>query len=100
MSDPYIDETLIAAKQELDYDTAFQMIRDVQDYVMERGQFGRSICYNYIYPWIGYNYNKIEKKTEEEGWNFLAVSLQAMEHYLDLDDPSASDRQAPAATPL
>ena len=100
VSDPYIDETLVAAKQELDYDTAFQMIRDVQDYVMERGQFGRSICYNYIYPWIGYNYNKIEKKSDEEGWNFLAVSLQAMEHYLDLDDPSATDRQAPEATPI
>ena len=100
VSDPYIDETLIAAKQELDYDTAFQMIRDVQDYVMERGQFGRSICYNYIFPWIGYNYNKIETKTDEEGWNFLAVSLQAMEHYLDLDDPSAADRQAPEPTPL
>ena len=100
VSDPYIDETLTAAKQELDYDKAFDMVRDVQDYVMERGQFGRSICYNYIYPWIGYNYNKIEKKSEEEGWNFLAVSLQAMEHYLDLDDPSASDRQAPEPTPL
>ncbi|MCY3557146.1 MAG: ABC transporter substrate-binding protein [Chloroflexi bacterium] len=100
VSDPYIDETLIAAKQELDYETAYQMVRDVQAYVMERGQFGRSICYNYIYPWIGYNYNKIEKKTDEEGWNFLAVSLQAMEHYLDLDDPSASDRQAPSPVPL
>ncbi len=100
VSDPYIDETLIAAKQELDYETAYQMVRDVQEYVMERGQFGRSICYNYIYPWIGYNYNRIEKKTDEEGWNFLAVSLQAMEHYLDLDDPSAATRQAPSPTPL
>ena len=100
ISDPYIDEKLIAAKQELDYETAYQMIRDVQEYVMERGQFGRSICYNYIYPWIGYNYNRIETKTDEEGWNFLAVSLQAMEHYLDLDDPSAADRQAPEPTPL
>ena len=100
VSDPYIDETLVAAKQELDYETAYQMVRDVQDYVMERGQFGRSICYNYIYPYIGYNYNKIEKKSEEEGWNFLAVSLQAWEHWLDLDDPSAADRQAPAPVPL
>ena len=40
ISDPYIDETLLAAKQELDYETAFQMIRDVQDYVMERGSTG------------------------------------------------------------
>ncbi len=100
VSDPYIDETLIAAKQELDFETAYQMVREVQEYVMERGQFGRSICYNYIYPYIGYNYNKIEKKSEEEGWNFLAVSLQAFEHWLDLDDPSASDRQAPSPVPL
>ncbi len=100
ISDPYIDETLIAAKQELDYETAYQMVRDVQEYAMERGQFGRSICYNYIYPYIGYNYNKIEKKSEEEGWNFLAVSLQAFEHWLDLDDPSAADRQAPSPVPL
>ncbi len=100
VSDPYIDETLVAAKQELDYETAYQMVREVQEYVMERGQFGRSICYNYIYPWIGYNYNKIEKKTDEEGWNFLAVSLQAMEHYLDLDDPSAATREAPSPVPL
>ena len=100
VSDPYIDETLVAAKQELDYEKAYQMVRDVQEYAMERGQFGRSICYNYIFPWIGYNYNRIETKTDEEGWNFLAVSLQAMEHSLDLDDPSASDRQAPEATPI
>ncbi len=100
VSDPYIDETLTAAKQELDYETAYQMVRDVQEYVMERGQFGRSICYNYIFPWIGYNYNKIETKSDQEGWNFLAVSLQAMEHYLDLDDPSASDRRAGTPVPL
>ena len=100
VSDPYIDETLIAAKQELDYETAYQMVRDVQDYVMERGQFGRSIAYNYIYPWIGYNYNKIETKSPEEGWNFLAVSLQAMEHSLDLNDPSAATRQASTPEPL
>ena len=61
ISDPYVDETLIAAKQELDYETAYQMVRDVQEYVMERGQFGRSICYNYIFPYIGYNYNKIRE---------------------------------------
>ena len=100
ISDPYIDETLTKAKQELDYETAYQMVRDVQEYVMERGQFGRSICYNYIFPWIGYNYNKIEKKSDQEGWNFLAVSLQAMEHWLDLDDPSASDRRAGTPVPL
>ena len=100
ISDPYIDDTLIAAKQELDYETAYDMVREVQEYVMERGQFGRSIAYNYIYPWIGYNYNKIAVKTPEEGWNFLAVSLQAHEHYLDLDDPSAEGRQAPEPTPL
>ena len=100
VSDPYIDETLVKAKQELDYETAYQMVRDVQDYVMERGQFGRSICYNYIYPWIGYNYNHPSTKSSEEGWNFLAVSLQAMEHWIDLDDPTAADRQAPVPTPL
>ena len=94
VSDPYIDDTLFAAKQELDYETAYQMVREVQEYIMERGQFGRSICYNYIFPWIGYNYNKPAVKSEQEGWNFLAVSLQAMDHSLDLDDPSAATRQA------
>lgn len=100
ISDPYIDETLLAAKQELDYETAFQMIRDVQDYVMERGQYGRSICYNYIFPAIRYNYNHPQLFSPEEGWNFLDTSLQAHEQWIDADDPSIAGRNAPLPVPL
>ena len=100
ISDPYIDETLTAAKQELDYETAYQMVREVQDYAMERGQFGRSICYNYIFPAIRYNYNRPELASPEEGWNFLATSLQAHEQWIDQNDPSIAGRQAAAPTPL
>ena len=100
ISDPYIDETLLAAKQELDYETAFQMVRDVQDYVMERGQFGRSICYNYIYPAIRFNYNHPQLSSPEEGWNFLDTSLQAHEQWIDPEDPSIEGRNAPPPTPL
>lgn len=100
ISDPYIDETLLAAKQELDYETALQMVRDVQDYVMERGQFGRSICYNYIYPAIRFNYNHPQLSGPEEGWNFLDTSLQAHEQWIDPEDPSIEGRNAPPPTPL
>ena len=100
ISDPYIDDTLNAAKQELDYETAYQMVREVQDYVMERGQFGRSICYNYIYPAIRYNYNHPQLSSPEEGWNFLPYSLNSVEQWVDLDDPSAEGRQPTAPVPL
>lgn len=100
ISDPYIDETLLAAKQELDYETAFQMIRDVQDYVLERGQYGRSICYNYIFPAIRYNYNHPQLFSPEEGWNFLDTSLQAHEQWIDAGDPSIAGRNAPSPVPL
>lgn len=100
ISDPYIDETLKAAKQELDYETANEMIREFQDYVMERGQFGRSICYNYIFPAIRYNYNHPQLAGPEEGWNFLPYSLNSVEQWIDLDDPSADGRQVAEPVPL
>ena len=100
VSDPYIDETLFAAKQELDYETANQMVREVQDYIMERGQFGRSICYNYIFPAIRYNYNHPQLSGPEEGWNFLPYSLDAVEQWIDLDDPSADGREPIDPVPL
>jgi len=95
-----IDAKLTAALAELDYDTANGLIREVQDFVIENGQFGRCICYNYIYPLITWNYLHPTLKTETEGWNFLAASLNAVDQWLDPNDPSFEGRSALSPKPI
>ena len=100
ISDDFIDTTLASALEDLDYDSAYEKLRSVQDYVMERGQFGRSICYNYIFPAIRYNYNHPVLSSPTEGWNFLANSVQAFGQWIDPDDPSIEGRNPPPPVPL
>jgi ABC-type transport system substrate-binding protein len=91
-----IDAKVEAALAELDYDTANALIREVQDFIIENGQFGRCICYNYIYPFLGWNYLHPTLKTETEGWNFLASSLDANDQWIDPNDPTHEGRSAPS----
>ena len=92
-----IDAKLDAALAELDFETANELIREVQDFVIENGQFGRCICYNYIFPFMAWNYLHPPLKTEAEGWNFLPYSLDAIEQWLDPNDPAFENRDVPQA---
>ncbi len=95
-----IDAKLDAALAELDFDTANGLMREVQDFVVENGQFGRCICYNYIFPFMAWNYLHPTLKTETEGWNFLASSLDAVDQWLDPNDSTFEGRSVPSATPV
>ena len=95
-----IDTKVDAALAELDYDTANGLIREVQDFIIENGQFGRCICYNYIYPFLAWNYLHPTLKSESEGWNFLASSLDANDQWIDPNDPTHEGRSAPSPKPI
>jgi ABC-type transport system substrate-binding protein len=91
-----IDAKLDAALAELDFDTAYDLVREVQDLVIENGQYGRCICYNYIVPTMYWNHLHPTSKTETEGWNFLASSLDGINQWLDPNDPTFEGRSAPS----
>jgi ABC-type transport system substrate-binding protein len=95
-----IDAPLDKALAEFDYDTAYELIRGVQDFVVENGQFGRHIAYNYVVPTLSWNYRKMTYPADGEGWSFLAGSLWAHEAWIDTDDPTWEGASQPAPTPL
>ena len=94
-----IDDKLQRATESLVYDDAFQLVREVQELVLANGQFGRHVAYNYITPTLHWNYAHTTGPNDEEGWNFLANSLNAVEEWLDPDDPSYDGRKEPTPTP-
>ena len=47
-----IDAKLDAAFQEFDFETANGLVREVQDFIIENGQFGRHIIYNAVSPTV------------------------------------------------
>jgi ABC-type transport system substrate-binding protein len=101
VSDPAnIDEPLERAIQSLDYDEAFEIVKGVQEFVLENGQFGRHIAYNYVAPTLYWNYVKPTGPNEDEGWNFLSNSLAAVDEWLDPNDPSFDGRKEPTPTPV
>ena len=102
ISDAWLDEKLTDALQDLDYDSAYGKMREAQEYILERGQFGRSICYNYIAPVMRYNYNwaGTTNRAEGAGWNFLANSVHVFEQWIDSDDPSIQGREPEPPVPL
>ena len=72
----------------------------VQEYILENGQFGRHIAYNYIAPTLAWNYLHLTGPAEGEGWNFLAGSLQARDEWIDPNDPTFQGRDEPTPTPV
>jgi ABC-type transport system substrate-binding protein len=90
-----IDAKLDAAAAELDKEVAYEILKEVQEFVMENGQFGRCICYNYIFPALRWNYMHPPLASKSEGWNFLANSLNSVDQWIDSNDPSFSGRRPP-----
>ena len=95
-----IDAKLDAAAAEQDKEVAFDILREVQEFVLENGQFGRLICYNYIFPSLRWNYMHPPLAGESEGWNFLANSLTSLDQWIDPNDPSFQGRSTPSLKPL
>lgn len=95
-----IDAPLTAALAELDDEAAFELVSGVQEFILENGQFGRHIAYNYIAPTLAWNYLHLTGPTPGEGWNFLAGSLQGLDEWIDPNDPSFEGRESPTPTPV
>ena len=73
-----IDAKLDAAFQEFDYETAYGLVREVQEFILENGQFGRHIIYNPVGSTVSWNYLHAALKSESEGYTFESESLQAL----------------------
>ena len=95
-----IDAKLDAAIQEFDFDTANGLVREVQEFIIENGQFGRHIIYNAVSPTVAWNYLHPALKSETEGYTFESESLQALDSWIDPDDPSIEGRPEPEPRPL
>jgi ABC-type transport system substrate-binding protein len=93
-----IDAKLLQALEMLDVDEAVALLREVQDFVLENGQYGRIVMYNYIAPFVRWNYFRDTGPSDEEGWNFLASSLAPLENWIDTEDPSYVGRAEPSIT--
>ena len=95
-----IDAKLAQAIQSLDYEESYQLMLEVQRFILQNGQYGRHIAYNYISPGLSWNYLQPTRASADEGWNFLANSLDAVDEWIDPNDPSANGRQEPTPTPV
>ncbi len=95
-----IDAKLDAAFQEFDYETAYGLVREVQEFILENGQFGRHIIYNPVGSTVSWNYLHAALKSESEGYTFESESLQALDAWIDPTDPSIEGRTEPEPRPL
>ena len=95
-----IDAKLDAATQEFDFEQANALVRQVQNFIIENGQFGRHIIYNAVLPTVAWNYLHPALKSETEGYTFESESLQALDSWIDPDDPSIEGRTEPEPHPL
>ena len=95
-----IDAKLDAAIQEFDFEAANGLVREVQDFIIENGQFGRHIIYNAVGPTVAWNYLHPALKSETEGYTFESESLQALASWIDPDDPSIEGRTEPEPRPI
>ncbi len=95
-----IDAKLDAAIQEFDFETANGLVREVQEFIIENGQFGRHIIYNAVSPTVAWNYLHPALKSETEGYTFESESLQALDSWIDPEDPSIEGRPEPEPRPL
>lgn len=95
-----VDAKIDASLESTDLEEAKQLLREVQDTALENGQWGRIILYNYIFPAAEYNYRHGLYPSPDEAWNFLAGSLEALETWIDPEDPSFQGRAEPDWKPL
>jgi len=90
-----IDAKIAKSLTLFDTEEANALLREVQETVLENGQYGRTICYNYFVPVLRWNYFKATGPSENEGWNFLANFVGHNNSWLDQNDPTFEGRGTP-----
>ncbi len=95
-----IDAKLQKALSTLDVKEAQTLMREVQDLVLENGQYGRIVMYNYINPTLYWNYYQTTGPAPETGWNFLNNGVSTLNDWINTDDASYKGRPAPTVKSL
>jgi len=96
--DPDLDPLLDAALLTADYDEGVDLTRQAQRILLDNGQYGNVVLYNYISRSARWNYFQGSAKVEPmdgtpgEGYNIFAGHLAPGRWWLNQDDPSFADR--------
>jgi hypothetical protein len=75
-----------------------ELIRDAQRIILENGQYGNVVLYNYINRGAGWNYYHSNEKVAPmagepgQGYNIFAGHLAPANVWLDPNDPSYQGR--------
>jgi len=98
VNNPDIDALLDQALVSVEYDESVELSRQAQRLILENGQYGNVILYNYISRSASWNYfhgnNKIAASGGEpgQGYNIFAGHLASKNVWLDENDPSFQGR--------
>jgi ABC-type transport system substrate-binding protein len=96
--DPNLDAQIEDAGATVDRNEAIKKVRAIQDILMQNGQFGNVILYNYIGRSAAWNYYHGTLKVQPSpgkpasGYNIWPGHLPARSAYLDPKDPSFQGR--------
>ena len=97
VNNPQLDKLTDDALQASDNSKAVALALDAQKIIMENGQFGNIVLYNYISRSAAWNYSHGNLKAAPSagkagvGWNIFAGHLTAKNSYIDPKDPSYAD---------
>jgi peptide/nickel transport system substrate-binding protein len=98
VDNPDLDALLDQALVSVDYEEGVELIRDAQRLILENGQYGNVVLYNYISRSAGWNYfhgnNKVAPAPPEpgQGYNIFAGHLASKNVWVDPNDPSFQGR--------
>jgi ABC-type transport system substrate-binding protein len=102
VNNPDLDRLLDDAMLTADYNEGVQITREAQDIILENGQYGNVILYNYINRSAGWNYysGNLKRRPDGndpgEGYNIFAGHLAPKNVWLDQKDPTFQGRPTPA----
>lgn len=98
VNNPDLDALLDGALLETDYERSVSTVRDIQDILLENGQYGNVILYNYISRGARWNYWKggvkvpATRDAPGQGFNIFSGHLNGGTWWIDTDDPSYQGR--------
>lgn len=102
VSNPELDRLLEEARQTVDQKKAVQVVRRIQEILLENGQYGNVVLYNYISPTARWNYLRGLLKEEPApgksatGYNIYVGHRTATDLWINTKDPTYQGR--PPAT--
>jgi peptide/nickel transport system substrate-binding protein len=98
VDNPELDKLVEDALLTADYEQAVELSRQAQRIILENGQYGNVVLYNYISRSAGWSYffgNQKVRPTDSEpgqGYNIFAGHLSAKNSWLDPSHPSYQGR--------